>query len=397
MAKNLYIVNSYSPVRVIFGAGRLQELATVKLPGKHALLCVTADHIMEKMGVQQKVLELLKENGVEVTVYDEVVPNPTRASVMKASKLANDSGCDFFIGLGGGSSIDTAKAAAIMNRMPGDLWDYANSESGGRKEVTDAAPVVVISTTAGTGTECDYFCVITNEETGEKLDFGLEAIFPTVSIIDPELMMSLPKGLTAFQGIDALFHAVENYICNAGESKLIELYAEEAIRLLTEWLPLAVEDGNNLEARTNVAYAACVLEGYNQALTFVTSHHILGQALGGVFPKFPHGATLSTIAEAYYKEIKQYIPEDFEKLGEFMGEPSVPGDPGQSYINGLTKLMDKIGIRKASMSQFGVDPSKFQEAIDTAVDVVGIDMDRYELSKDDLMRILMTSWEFNEA
>ena len=80
-----------------------------------------------------------------------------------------------------------------------------------------------------------------------------------------------------------------------------------------------------------------------------------------------------------------------------MGEPSVPGDPGQSYINGLTKLMDKIGIRKASMSQFGVDPSKFQEAIDTAVDVVGIDMDRYELSKDDLMRILMTSWEFNEA
>ncbi len=388
----MYQVNSYSPVRVIFGVGRLKELATVKLPGKHALVCVTADNIMEELGVQGKVLDLLKENGVKATVFNKCEPNPTRKIVMEARECAKENGCDFFIGLGGGSSIDTAKGAAIMSRMPGDLWDYATSESGGKKEVTDAAPVVTISTTAGTGTECDYFCVITNEETGEKLDFGLEAIFPVVSIIDPELMVSLPKSLTAFQGIDALFHAVENYICNNGENKLVELYAEEAIRLLTKWLPVAVNDGKNLEARTNVAYAACVLEGYNQALTFVTSHHILGQCLAGVFPKLPHGASLSTIAEAYYKRIKEYIPEDFDKIGEFMGEEIIASDPGQSYINGLTKLMDACGIRKVPLSQWGVEKSGFAEAVDKAVDVVGIDMDRYKLTKADLMKILEDSY-----
>ncbi|MDR2267070.1 MAG: iron-containing alcohol dehydrogenase [Christensenellaceae bacterium] len=388
----MYKIDSYSPVRVIFGPGRLEDLATIKLPGKKALICVTGDQIMSKLGIQQRVIDLLKKNNVEAAVFDGVVPNPTRASVMEATNAAKKNGCDFFLGLGGGSSIDTAKAAAIMTKNPGDLWDYATFGTGGKKVVTDANPVVSITTTAGTGTECDPWCVITNEETKEKLDFGVEAVYPAISVIDPTLMMSLPKDLTAFQGLDALFHAVENYICNKGESKLVELYAKEAIQLLTKWLPLAVADGNNLEARTNVAYAACVLEGFNQALTFVTSHHIIGQCLGGLFPKFPHGATLVTTAEAYYKEIKKYVPEVFDELGSFMGEDEVAGDPGQSYINGLVKLMDTCGVRDVGMSKFGVDPAKFPEAVDIIVDIVGIDMDRYELSKQDILRILETSY-----
>lgn len=388
----MYKIDSYSPVRVIFGPGRLEELATVQLPGRKALICVTGDQMMAKLGIQKRVIDLLRKNNVDAFVFDGVVPNPTRKSVMEAVSTAKEHGCDFMLGLGGGSSIDTAKAAAIMMKNPGDLWDYATFGTGGKKKVTDASPVVSITTTAGTGTECDPWCVITNEETKEKLDFGVEAVYPAVSIIDPELMISLPKELTAFQGLDALFHAVENYICNKGESKLVELYAKEAIQVLTKWLPLVVADGGNMDARANVAYAACLLEGFNQALTFVTSHHIIGQCLGGLFPKFPHGATLITIAEAYYKEIKQYIPEVFDELGAFMGEDVVAGDPGQSYINGLVKLMEACDMRGLEMSRFGVDSSKFEEAVDIIVDVVGIDMDRYKLSKPDILRILNTSY-----
>ncbi|WP_415978397.1 iron-containing alcohol dehydrogenase, partial [Bilophila wadsworthia] len=158
-------IDYFIPTRIVFGAGRLKELATLSLPGKKALLCVTEDKLMEKLGIQQRVIELLGQNGVSVAVFDKVTPNPTRTGVMAAAALAKESGCDFVIGLGGGSSIDTAKAASIMMANPGDLWDYASAGSGGRKPVSGAFPVVAISTTAGTGTEADPYAVVTNEET----------------------------------------------------------------------------------------------------------------------------------------------------------------------------------------------------------------------------------------
>ena len=215
-------IDYFIPTRIVFGAGRLKELATLSLPGKKALLCVTEDKLMEKLGIQQRVIELLGQNGVSVAVFDKVTPNPTRTGVMAAAALAKESGCDFVIGLGGGSSIDTAKAASIMMANPGDLWDYASAGSGGRKPVSGAFPVVAISTTAGTGTEADPYAVVTNEETNEKLDFTLDEIFPAISIIDPELMLTLPHKLTLFQGFDALFHASECYVNNGNENRLTE-------------------------------------------------------------------------------------------------------------------------------------------------------------------------------
>ena len=222
-------IDYFIPTRIVFGAGRLKELATLSLPGKKALLCVTEDKLMEKLGIQQRVIELLGQNGVSVAVFDKVTPNPTRTGVMAAAALAKESGCDFVIGLGGGSSIDTAKAASIMMANPGDLWDYASAGSGGRKPVSGAFPVVAIATTAGTGTEADPYAVVTNEETNEKLDFTLDEIFPAISIIDPELMLTLPHKLTLFQGFDALFHASECYVNNGNENRLTELFAVDAI------------------------------------------------------------------------------------------------------------------------------------------------------------------------
>lgn len=388
----MFQVTNYTPTRVIFGAGRLEELATLSLPGKKALICVTEDGLMEKLGLQQRVIDLLKKNGVEAVVFDKVTPNPLRSGVMKAAAFAKESGCDFCLGLGGGSSIDTAKAVAIMLKNPGDLWEYAYTGTGGKKAIEVAAPIVTISTTSGTGTETDPYCVITNEDTGEKLDFAVEAIFPVLSIIDPELMVSLPRTLTIYQGFDALFHSAECYITNDNTNRLVDLYAEDAIRTVTKWLPVVAEDGKNLEGRVNMAYAADILSGYTQALICTTSHHIAAQTLGGLFQTLPHGASLILIAEEYYSRVCGFFPELFDRMGSFMGEAPVKGKPGYSFVNGLVKLLDKTDVRKLAMSEFGITRDDFDKIIDITVDVVGIGCDRYTLTKDDFRQILEKSY-----
>ncbi|MTI15962.1 iron-containing alcohol dehydrogenase [Rhodobacteraceae bacterium RKSG542] len=388
----MYKIDSYIPTRIVFGLNRLNELAELKLPGKKALICVTSDDLMKKLGFQDRVIELLAKNGVEAVVFNGVIPNPTRAGVMAASALAKESGCDFVIGLGGGSSIDTAKATAIMMLNEGDLWDYAYTGTGGRKEVTCAAPIITITTTAGTGTEADPYCVITNEDTEEKLDFACDALFPTVSIIDPDLMKSLPRELTIYQGFDALFHALECYITNRNENRLIDIYAEDAIRTVAQWLPVVVEDGSNLEARVKISYAANILCGYTQSLCTVTSHHIIAQTIGGIAPSFAHGATLIVVAEEYYKDIKRFVPELLEDIGVFMGAAPIEGDKGQNFINALTDMMDATGVRTLAMSDHKISKEDCQKITDITYDVVGIDLDKYTLTKDDIHAIVEKSY-----
>ncbi len=386
-------IDYYIPTRVVFGPGRLEELATVALPGKKALLCVTGDKLMEQLGIQQRVIELLKKNGVDAVVFDEVTPNPTRLGVMTATKLAKEQGCDFMIGLGGGSSIDTAKATAIMMVNPGDLWDYAYTGTGGRKEVCGAFPIVTITTTAGTGTEADPYAVVTNEETSEKLDFALDAIYPTLSIIDPELMVTLPRTLTLFQGLDALFHAAECYVNNDTGNRLNDIFALDAIAKIAEHLPIVAEDGKNIESRSHMAYAANLLCGFTQSLSCTTSHHIVGQALGGFFPNIPHGATLILVALEYYKKVYAFLPKEFDDVGRVMGETPDPAKPGYSFVVALEKLMAKTGMDQVTLSSFGVKKEDLAQVADFAVNKVGLDFDRrYTLQGQDIIDVLEKSY-----
>lgn len=388
----MFTVDTYTPTRVVFGPGRLDELAAVTLPGKKALICVTADGLMERLGLQSRVLELLKKNGVEAVLFDQVQPNPTKAGVMAAAALAKKEACDFVIGFGGGSSIDTAKAVAILMENEGDLWEYANTGTGGKKEVKGAAPVVTISTTSGTGTETDPYCVVTNEDTKEKLDFALDAIFPVLSFIDPELMVTLPHSLTLYQGFDALFHVAECYISNEHENRLLEVYSQEAVETVARWLPVVSDDGNNLEARTYMAYAADILGGYTQAIVNTTSHHIIAQTIGGLFPKVTHGLSLLFIAEAYYNKVKELRPELLDRLGEFMGIEADPQKPGEGFVTGLTKLMEQTGMRHLAMSEYGITPDDFQTIADITVDNTGIEWEKYTLTKQDIIDILKESY-----
>ena len=219
------------PTRLQFGAGELKNLATMPLPGKKALIVISAGSSMKRLGYLSTLEEQLDKAGIGHVTFDKILPNPIKSHVMEGAELCRTNACDFVIGLGGGSSIDTAKAIAVTVAMGGDFWQYVAGGTGGGQPITSALPIVAIPTTAGTGTEVDLWSVITNEQTQEKIGWGSPLVFPTLAVVDPELMMSVPPRLTAYQGFDAFFHAAEGYISKA-HTPISDLYALEAIRIL---------------------------------------------------------------------------------------------------------------------------------------------------------------------
>ena len=289
----------YLPTKLLYGAGCLSALGGCALPGRKALLVTSAGQSAKRHGYLGRVEEQLTQAGVRAVLYDQITPNPTKAEVMAGAALCRKEGCDFVLGLGGGSSIDAAKAISVMARNPGDYWDYVSGGTGKGKAVPNAPlPVVAVTTTAGTGTEADPWTVTTNEETQEKIGFGYEKTFPVLSVVDPELMVSVPPRLTAYQGFDALFHSTEGYL-NRTASPISDLMALEAIRLIGKSLPRAVRDGADLEARGDVALAN-TLSGMVETLSGCISEHSIAHAMSAYHPKLPHGAALIAISKAYY-------------------------------------------------------------------------------------------------
>lgn len=174
---------------------------------------------------------------------------------MDAAKTAKDSACDFIIGFGGGSPMDSAKLIALAATNPGNIWDYCQKGSGGRKLPTNQPlPVVCISTTAGTGSEADNSGMVTNPITHEKLGIGFQSLFPVLSVVDPELMRSVPPRLTAYQGLDTFFHLAEGYLSKKA-NYFNEMFSITGIEKIGAYLARAVIEGNDLEARENVAFA----------------------------------------------------------------------------------------------------------------------------------------------
>lgn len=193
--------NLYIPTKLLFGCGELKKLATEPMPGKKAMIVISGGTSMKKYGYLDKVVGYLKENHIESVVFDKILANPIKQHVMEAAAICRDEQCDFVVGLGGGSSIDSAKSIAVMACNTGDYWDYVVGGTGKGKPVEKALPIVAIPTTAGTGTEADPWTVITHETAHEKIGFGCPLTFPTISIVDPELMVSIPPRFTAYQAL----------------------------------------------------------------------------------------------------------------------------------------------------------------------------------------------------
>lgn len=244
--------NMWIPTRILFGADELKNLHSQQMPGKKALLAISNGKSTRANGYLAATEEQLRLAGVESVVFDRIEANPLKSTVMAGAAAAREHGCDMIVALGGGSVMDAAKAIALMASNDGDLWDYVFGGTGKEQQAEHAPlPVVAVTTTAGTGSEVDPWGVVTNEQTHEKI--GVEAAFPVLAVVDPKLMLTVPPKFTAYQGFDALFHSVESYISKFA-NLASDMYALTAIEHIARNLPRAVANGDDLEARTRVAF-----------------------------------------------------------------------------------------------------------------------------------------------
>lgn len=361
------VFSLHIPTRLLFGCGEIKKLATEKLPGKKALIVISAGTSMKKYGYLDKVIELLKENDTEAVVFDKILPNPIKGHVMEAATLCRAEQCDFVIGLGGGSSIDSAKSIAVMACNEGDYWDYVIGGSGKGRPTSKALPIIAIPTTAGTGTEADPWTVITNEEKQEKIGFGNQTTFPTLSIIDPELMISIPPHLTAYQGFDAFFHAAEGFIANCA-TPISDLYALEAIRLLYKYLPVAVKDGKNLKARAKVAWAS-TLAGLVESTSSCTSEHSLEHAMSAYYPALPHGAGLIAISEAYFETFRNDCMKRYMKMAEIMTQQK--SNRPSDFMDALIRMQKECEVYQLKLSDWGLKEEDLPKMVQNARETMG--------------------------
>ncbi len=387
----------FIPTKILFGSGSFNALAKEPLPGTKALVVITAGKSMRANGYLDRLLAMLDARGIGHVVFDRILPNPILTHVHEGAEIARTNGCDFIIGLGGGSSIDSAKSIAVMVKNPGNYWDYVFGGSGGRKPLSEPVlPVVAIATTAGTGTEADPWTVITKEDTNEKIGFGCNQTFPVLSIVDPELMLTIPPHLTAYQGFDALFHAIEGFIAKIA-TPLSDAYALKSIELLSKWLPIAVQDGSNIEAREQVATAS-TLAGMVESTSSCTSEHGMEHALSAYYPALPHGAGLIMLSEAYFTFFVDKYPELFTTLAKAMGvnvELLPEADRLLSFVKALMDLEERCGVRGLKMSDFGIKAEDMPRCAENARNTMGglFKLDRYRLSPEETETIMRNAYK----
>ena len=244
--------NLFTPTKLLFGRGKLNELGNQKLPGRKALLLISSGQSVKTSGTLDRVTAQLDKAGAAYVICNNIHENPSKEVVMEAAACAKGNGCDFILALGGGAVLDSAVAVAAMATNPGDLWDYVCGGTGKAQPLLHPGlPIVTIATTSGTGSEINCWGVISNHETNEKIGFGDPSLNPVLAIVDPELMRTVPAEYTAYQGFDALFHNTEVMISRF-VNVLSEPIALSAIGYIAEYLPRAVKDGGDIEAREGV-------------------------------------------------------------------------------------------------------------------------------------------------
>lgn len=383
----------YVPTRLLFGYGKLNTLHEQPLPGKKALIVISNGKSTRANGYLARTEKELEAAGIVGVVFDGVEPNPTVSNVEAGARAARECHCDFLVALGGGSVMDCAKGIALMAVNDGVLWDYVSVGSGRGLPVPNTPlPIVAITTTAGTGSEMDGAGVITKEDSFEKAFIMHPGLFPKLSIVDPELMQTVPSKFTAYQGFDALFHSVEGFIAK-GANPMSDMYALCAIENIARHLPQAVNNGSDLEARSHVAFGNS-LSGVVMNLTLLTSEHGMEHALSAYHPNLPHGAGLIMISNAYYDYfIRNHgCDERFIRLAKAMGMPEAAAP--EDFLVALKNLQQACGVADLRMSDFGITPDECGKFARNAREVMGVmfTSDRVPMSNSDVERIYRDSY-----
>ena len=344
------------------GAGAIQEIANEAKARAFKKAFVCSDPDLVKFGVTAKVLKVLDDNGFSYELYSNIKPNPTIENVQTGVEAFKNAGTDYLIAIGGGSSMDTAKAIGIIINNP-EFADVRSLE-GVADTKNPAVPIIAVPTTAGTAAEVTINYVITDAEKNRKMVCVDPHDIPVVAVVDPDMMSSMPKGLTAATGMDALTHAIEAYVSTLN-GPFTDPLALQAIEMVLDYLPGSYKC--DMVAREQMHYAQCLAGmAFSNALLGIV--HSMAHKTGAAFSTghIPHGCANAI----YLPYVIKYNAKDAvaaKRYAEIARRMGLPGTSEKALINSLCAKIDefnaKMNIPK-TLKEFGINEEEFKEKLD---------------------------------
>ncbi len=343
------------PGKMVIGDNALNDSkADFEALGQKAFV-VTGKNVT-KAGIVKKLTENLEQWHIDYEIFSDITGEPTVQMIEAGARAYKAAGCDFLIGIGGGSPLDSVKAIAMMSVLDGKISDYMGVEIKG-----DFPPMALIPTTSGTGSEATKFTVITDTEKSVKILLKGEALMPILSVIDPVFTMTSPKSITASTGMDALTHAVEAYTSKKSNS-LTDMYALSAISRIFTYLPLVYEDGTNIKAREEMSIAAyeagvCI---NNASVTLV---HGMSRPIGALF-HVPHGISNAMLISKCLAFALDGCPERFAQVAKAIGAADAHESDetaSQKFISALEELCTRLEI--PTLKEYGIPKGQFDSLI----------------------------------
>lgn len=296
----------FMPTQVLWGNGMARKTGEILKSHVNRKVLIVTDQGVRNANLLEGIEASLTEQQIEYAIFDEVEPNPSAQTVQRGTAFLQENGCDSVLAVGGGSSIDTAKAIAALGNNEGDILDY----EGVDKLPHPALPLFAIPTTAGTGSEVSPSTVITNKQTAFKAAVISPYLYPKVAILDAELTLKLPPALTAATGMDALTHAIESYLSKAA-TPVSQALARKATEIIGENLLNVYFVGTDLQSRENMLVAS-MMAGAAFAQSRLGNVHAISHTLGGVF-NIPHGIANAALLPFV---MKYNLPACAEKMKE---------------------------------------------------------------------------------
>jgi alcohol dehydrogenase class IV len=347
------------PTSIRFGAGRIKELSdSCKSVGMKNPLLIT-DPGLAALPMVNNAIARNNANGLPTGLFSNVKPNPVSKNVDDGVKAYLAGGHDGVIAWGGGSGVDAAKAVALMVGQTGPIWDFEDvGDNWTRVNADGVAPIVAVPTTSGTGSEVGRSSVIANEETHTKKVIFHPTMLPQVVICDPELVTGLPPALTAYTGMDALVHCFEAY-CAPGYHPMAEGIALEGMRLVQQWLPAAVKDGSDIEARTHMMSAAAMgATAFQKGLGAV---HSLSHPVGSIYDTH-HGLTNAVFMPYVMNFNRPAIEGQMDILARYL---DLPGSGFSAVMDWVLELRQTFNIANTPVD-LGVEENRLYELSEMA-------------------------------
>lgn len=377
------------PNHIIVGEGSLEKSKSYfeKL-GKKAL--IVTDNSMVNLGNTLILTKVLNDININYSIYSEINSEPTNKMIEDGVNIFKDEQCDFLIGFGGGSSIDSAKAIGIMVSNPGEISTYMKN-----KILNKPNGIVAIPTTAGTGAEATKFTIITNTENNIKMLIKGDYLIPTLAIIDPQFTITCPAKITASTGLDALTHAIEAYTSKHSQP-LSDTFALSSIKRIFEFLPIAFNDGKNIEARYQMSIAALEagIAFNNSSVTIV---HGMSRPIGALY-HVPHGLSNAMILNSCLKFLVDGCYDRFSNLAKIINlvENNISDKEASSkFIEEIEKLCELLKV--PTLTEFGINKRVFFENINKmAIDAMesGSPQNTIKsITNEDIVNIYRSLWD----